>query len=89
MIDYLAIGHITQDIIPGGRVTGGTVAYSGSVAALLGCKTAVLSSAAPDFDWHAALPPSRLKCLPAAETTTFQNIYGEKDVFNTCTAAPI
>ncbi|MFO7538669.1 MAG: PfkB family carbohydrate kinase [Chloroflexota bacterium] len=77
-IDYLAIGHITQDIIPGGRVTGGTVAYSGRVAAVLGCKTAVVSSAAPDFDWHAALPTVQVKTVPAAETTTFQNIYTER-----------
>lgn len=77
MIDYLAIGHITQDIVSDGRVTGGTVAYSGSVAALLGCQTAVLSSAAPDFDWQAALPAAEVVSLPAAETTTFQNIYGE------------
>jgi sugar/nucleoside kinase (ribokinase family) len=77
-IDYLAIGHITQDIIPGGRVTGGTVAYSGRTAAMLGCKTAVLSSAAPDFDWRAALPGIQVESVPAAETTTFQNIYAGK-----------
>jgi sugar/nucleoside kinase (ribokinase family) len=74
-LDYLAVGHITQDIVPGGRVTGGTVAYSGRTAAVLGCRTAVISSAAADFDWASALPGIQVAAVPAAETTTFQNIY--------------
>ncbi len=77
IIDYLAVGHITQDVIDGGYVTGGTVAYAGRLASLLGCQTAVLSSAAPDFDWKAALPEIEVRAIPAAETTTFQNIYTE------------
>ena len=116
-IDYVAIGHITQDIVGdplvgdsfvgdsfvgdplvgdplvgdsfvgdplvgdsfvGDRlVTGGTVAYSGRMAAALGCRTAVLSSAAPDFDWAAALPGIEVAVVPADRTTTFQNIYDE------------
>jgi 1D-myo-inositol 3-kinase len=81
-IDYLAIGHITQDIVGdslvGDRlVTGGTVAYSGRMAAALGCRTAVLSSAAPDFDWAAALPGIEVAAVPADRTTTFQNVYAE------------
>jgi sugar/nucleoside kinase (ribokinase family) len=77
MIDYLAVGHITQDIVAGERVTGGTVAFSGCTAVALGCQTAVLSSAAPDFDWVANLPDIQCRVVPAAETTTFQNIYTE------------
>jgi sugar/nucleoside kinase (ribokinase family) len=74
-IDYLAIGHMAEDIVPIGRVPGGTVAYAGRTAHCLGCRTAVLTSAAPDFDWDNALPDIQVTAVPAAETTTFHNIY--------------
>jgi sugar/nucleoside kinase (ribokinase family) len=92
-IDYLAIGHITEDIVPTaivptaivptaivptGRVTGGTVAYAGRTAQVLGCRTAVLTSAAATLDWAAALPGIQVKVIPAAETTTFHNIYTDE-----------
>ena len=74
-VDYLVIGHITNDITPNGIVTGGTVAYGGRVAQVLGCRPAVLSSAAPDFAWQDALPGMRVHSVPAADTSTFENIY--------------
>lgn len=74
-IDYLAIGHITQDIVSTDRVTGGTVAYAGRTAAVLGCKTAVFSSASSDFEWQTALPNITVHTTPSPTTTTFENIY--------------
>ncbi|MCA9963409.1 MAG: hypothetical protein KC423_04170 [Anaerolineales bacterium] len=74
-IDYLTIGHICHDVTPDGLVTGGTVAYSGRTAQVLGCKTAVLTSAHPDDDWLAALGDIELCRIPAAATTTFENVY--------------
>jgi sugar/nucleoside kinase (ribokinase family) len=74
-IDYLAIGHVTEDITPAGHVIGGTVAYAGRTAHSLGCRTAVLTSAALNFDWENALPDVQVKAISAAETTTFHNIY--------------
>lgn len=75
MFDYLVIGHIARDVTPAGYVTGGTVAYAGATARALKCHTAVLTSAGPDFDAQAALPGIAVKSVPAAETTTFRNLY--------------
>ncbi len=74
-VDYLVIGHVTHDVLPEGFAIGGTVAYSGAVAQILGCRTAVLTSAAADHDWAAALPGLRVENVPSAATTTFENIY--------------
>ncbi|MFW6062904.1 MAG: PfkB family carbohydrate kinase [Chloroflexota bacterium] len=75
VIDYLAIGHITRDLAADGYTIGGTVAYSGRTARALGCRTAVLTSAGPEFDVQKALPDVAVELVPAAETTTFENVY--------------
>lgn len=74
-IDYLLIGHITKDLTPGGHTVGGTVTYSGRTARLLGCHTAVLTSTAPAFDGLAALAGLEVINIPAAATSTFENVY--------------
>ena len=73
--DYLIIGHVTQDLTPEGFVIGGTASYAGMTAQALGCKTAVLTSAGPDFDPGEQLPGLSVHCIPAGQTTTFENIY--------------
>jgi len=73
--DYLAIGHFARDLTPSGVVTGGTVAYAGATAAVLGCRTAILTSYAPDFTPDIGPAEVTIECLPASETTTFTNIY--------------
>lgn len=73
--DYLIIGHVSHDLTPEGFATGGTVSYSGLTAWALGCKTFVVTSAGPDFDPAAELPGLNVHVVPAAETTTFDNIY--------------
>ena len=77
MIDYLVIGHITADLTPTGTLVGGTVAYSGRTAQVLGCDTAVLSSAAVGYDWQHALPGIQVEAIAAEYTSTFENIYTE------------
>ncbi|RMG99792.1 MAG: ribokinase [Chloroflexi bacterium] len=74
-IDYLVAGHISADVIPGGTKIGGAVAYAGRTAQALGCRTAALTSAAPGYNWEAALPGILVHAVPAAETTTFENVY--------------
>ncbi len=74
-IDYLAIGHITRDLTPEGDKLGGTVSFSSRLAQALGCKTAVLTSSSLDFEWQHELPGIEIVSIPAAETTTFENIY--------------
>ena len=91
MIDYLVIGHITADLTPSGTLVGGTVAYSGRTAQVLGCKTAVLSSADAAYDWQQALPDIQVQAVQAEHTSTFENIYtakGRRQIIHSV-AAPI
>ena len=74
-IDYLVIGHICSDLTPDGSITGGTVSYAGRTARAFGYQTAVLTSAAPDYNLQQALPGIYIHNVPAAETTTFENVY--------------
>ena len=76
-IDYLVIGHITQDVTPAGNLVGGTVSYSGLVAQALGCETAVLTSCQPQYEGLAQLADLSIEVVPAAHTTTFENVYDE------------
>ncbi len=74
-LDYLVIGHVTCDLTPTGKQVGGTVSFSGRTAQALGCRTAVLTSAAPEYDLSQALAGLTLQRKPAAATSTFENIY--------------
>ena len=79
MIDYLLIGHVCTDLTPDGPKPGGAVTFASRVAQVLGYRTAVLTSAAPDYDLAAALPDGvEVVCLPSEETTTFENVYDEE-----------
>jgi sugar/nucleoside kinase (ribokinase family) len=75
--DYLLIGHATADLTPAGRLLGGTVSYAARVIHSFGLKTGILTSAAPDEPLLAQLRPfvSEIVVLPAADTSTFENIY--------------
>ncbi|MBK8989036.1 MAG: ribokinase [Chloroflexi bacterium] len=74
-IDYLAIGHISQDLTADGPTVGGTVSFSGRLAQAMGCCTAVLTSSGADFAWQPYLAGIHLHTIPAAQTTTFENVY--------------
>lgn len=73
--DYVTIGHVSKDVSEDGYTIGGPVSFAGLTAQALGCKTAVLTSAATDFDFATALPNLTVCRIPAAETTTFTNNY--------------
>jgi len=75
--DYLLIGHATADLTPAGRLLGGTVSYAAGVIHSFGLKTGILTSAAPEEPLLEQLRPfvSELVVLPAANTSTFENIY--------------
>lgn len=74
-IDYLTIGHVCRDLTPAGSVPGGTAMYSARVAQALGARTAVLTSVGPDFELEPVLPDIAVECVPAGQTTTFENVY--------------
>jgi len=75
-IDYLLVGHITADLVPGGRLLGGTVSYSAPVAQAFGNRVGLLTSAAAcEPLLESLLPVAELSVHVAEKTTTFENIY--------------
>lgn len=74
-MNYLAIGHVTRDLTGSGFVLGGTVSYAARTARALGCRVGIITSAAPDLDLSQALNGIIVACIPAATTTTFENVY--------------
>ncbi len=75
MIDYLVIGHICKDLLPQGYGIGGTAAYSALTAHSLGQRVAIVTSAAPDFDFRAKLSGILVSVQDSPATTTFENLY--------------
>lgn len=72
-VDYLVIGHVSQDVIPGGFRLGGTVSFSALTAKALGLRVGVVTSCRDDL----AIPELagiQVFRLPADQNTTFQNI---------------
>lgn len=74
--DYTTVGHVTIDVLPGGRrQPGGTAFYSALQAARLGLRTRILTQGDAE-EIETLLAPYRdefdLTVLPAAHTTTLQ-----------------
>ncbi len=72
-IDYLIIGHLTQDIHPGGFALGGTAAYAGLTAQALGARVGVVTSTGEDLQMPELAGISVLN-FPDEAATTFENI---------------
>ena len=72
-VDYLLVGHLTQDITPSGLRMGGTAAYSALTAHALGCKVGVVTSARSDIDLT-PLNGIPVLVVPSDHSTTFENI---------------
>ena len=76
--DFLAIGHITRDLLPDGSWRlGGAGTYAARTAARLGLRPAIVTSGPPDVlaALDAVLPDISLSIVPSVEATTFENIY--------------
>ena len=75
-IDYLVAGYVTRDLTPTGYNVGGTAAYSARTADMLGCKTAVITSTAPNEAALDALPETIRRFATSSEhTSIYDNIY--------------
>ncbi len=72
-IDYLVIGHITQDITPSGLVLGGTVAYASLTAQALGLRVGIVTACNPNLS-IGELNGIPMVIKPSANTSTFENI---------------
>ena len=75
-IDYLVIGHLTQDIIPGGTRLGGTASYAALTARAMGLRVGILTACeecleAPELEREGI----RVVGMRSDETTTFENIH--------------
>jgi len=73
----LLIGHMTADLVNGGRIIGGTVSYAARTAFAFGFDVYVLTSAVVDDPLLEELKPytKELVVIPAQSTSTFENIY--------------
>lgn len=89
--DYLVIGTITKDIVPGGFNLGGTVSYGAITARRLGQQAAIVTSSAPDLTLPDAFDGIHCLSVPAAHTTTFRNEYvdGTRRQYVKAVAEPI
>lgn len=87
--DYLVVGHVTCDLVPGGFRVGGTATYAAMTARALGCRVAVLTSAGDDLPLDTTFAGIDVHVVPAARSTTFENVYrdGYRVQFIRATAA--
>lgn len=78
--DFVAIGHVTQDLLPdGGYTIGGTATYASLTAHRLGLKVGVLTSVPARLDLSEALHGMAIHAVASELATTFENTYqGEK-----------
>lgn len=74
-IDYLVVGHVTQDRVERTLIQGGTVTYAALTARNLGLQVGVLTSAAYEPGLVDILHGIQIARLPAEETTRFVNLY--------------
>ncbi|MFZ3071540.1 MAG: PfkB family carbohydrate kinase [Anaerolineaceae bacterium] len=73
-IDYLVIGHITQDLLDDNSSRlGGTASFSGLTAAALGHEVGLLTSCSPETELS-ALQHLQVQVIPSTVSTTFRNI---------------
>lgn len=73
-VDYLIIGHITQDLTPQGPALGGTASYAALTARAFGLRVGIVTSCRADLDLStfAGIPVVR---KDAAQNSTFINTY--------------
>jgi sugar/nucleoside kinase (ribokinase family) len=73
-IDYLVIGHITQDLTPNGPIFGGTASYAALTAKALGQRVGIVT-ALPQEISLAGFEGIAIHRHPSEFATTFENIH--------------
>jgi sugar/nucleoside kinase (ribokinase family) len=76
-LEYLIVGHVTQDRVDSRVVLGGTATYAALTARNLGQRVGVLTSAAFEPGLVDVLHGVQVARLPAEETTRFVNSYAD------------
>ena len=89
--DFLVIGHMTKDIVPGGYRVGGTATYAACTAQRLGWRAGILTRAEATLPLPEALAGVTIHRLPSDCTTTYENRYlnGIRQQFVRAVAPPI
>lgn len=72
-VDYLVIGHITQDLTSSGSTIGGTAAYAARTANALGYRVGVVSAFAENIESD-LLDGIEIYNIGATKSSTFSNI---------------
>ena len=75
-VDYLLIGHLSEDKTPDGTTLGGTVCYAGLTAHALGHSVGLVTAAHKGIDLN-PIKPLRLAVKDSPQSTVFENIYRE------------
>lgn len=73
-VDYLMIGHVAHDWVPGGYRLGGTAAYSALTARALGLRVGMLTASGPETSLE-ALRDIQVVTISSPQSTTYENIY--------------
>jgi sugar/nucleoside kinase (ribokinase family) len=73
-VDYLVVGHLTQDLTPQGTVFGGTASYAAVTARAMGMRVGIITAFPSDVElpkWEGIT----ILAHPSEYATTFENIY--------------
>ncbi|MBP8998536.1 MAG: hypothetical protein KBG10_09670 [Anaerolineaceae bacterium] len=73
-VDYLIIGHITQDVTPNGLILGGTASYASLTARAFGLRVGIVTACSPELHLD-EMEGIQIKRKDCAYTSTFQNTH--------------
>jgi sugar/nucleoside kinase (ribokinase family) len=73
--DFVVVGHVVRDVVPGGWRPGGTVTFAAVQAHRLGLRAGVVTRAGADTDVAEKLRFADVIQLPSPVTTSFENVY--------------
>lgn len=71
-VDYLIIGHVTQDLVNGGLILGGTASYASLTARAFNLRVGIVTACAADLDLG-QLDGISIHRKPSPFTSTFEN----------------
>lgn len=73
--DFIVLGHVVQDLVPGGWRLGGTAAFAAVQAQRLGLSVGVVTRKRPDLNLDEWLPGVEIAGRASSHTTAFENVY--------------
>ncbi|MCK5768083.1 MAG: hypothetical protein KAH35_06905 [Candidatus Atribacteria bacterium] len=76
--EYVAIGHVTNDIFPEEKMIGGSVIYSALTAHYIGYSAGIITSFGSDFSSNGFLQGIHILNSVSDHTTTFCNVYNQR-----------